>query len=425
MNICLVSDEFPPDHDFGGISTITENLAIGFSKKGHRVFVITRKLSSLRYQEEKSLYAIEKFQNHDNINIVRIQLLFPYRGMNFFYFIFPFGIIRNFISKVVPEFWYILEWNLAVLISFREISKKHDIKIVHTPGHHLGGLFISCVSNIPVIVQIQGWKMLHVKYVGKRRSLDLFLVDVLEKYYISRATDYFFASNFLNKLALKWLKNKKVRNNVIPNPYNGKIFRYEAKSIRKTFPKFILFVGRLQDRKGADKLLHAFLQMSKRFQKLELWLVGRDTETFFIEGRRVNLKTYLSLIDVEEGLKSKIKFLGQKSQRELVLYFTNCLFFVMPSLYEPFGLVAVEAMACGSAVIATRVGGTSDFITHNKEGILIEPQVRKIVSASENLIKDKELRIKLGRAAKSRVSSYCETDVVCTEILNLYNEHVQ
>jgi glycosyltransferase involved in cell wall biosynthesis len=98
----------------------------------------------------------------------------------------------------------------------------------------------------------------------------------------------------------------------------------------------------------------------------------------------------------------------------------------VPSLWEGFGYAAAEAMASGTAVVASRAGGLAEIVEDGKSGILVEPGNRdELARAIASLIEDPERRARIGAQARSRIVSEYSTATVCARMENLYREAIQ
>ena len=111
----------------------------------------------------------------------------------------------------------------------------------------------------------------------------------------------------------------------------------------------------------------------------------------------------LKALSHELGIADRVTFTGAVSHAKIPQYYNAADVFVLPSHHESFGLVALEAMACGTPVVASRVGGLTSFISDGLTGYLIpwrcpEPFARRI----ETLLSNPILRNTMGRAARSR-----------------------
>jgi len=125
--------------------------------------------------------------------------------------------------------------------------------------------------------------------------------------------------------------------------------------------KLILFVGRLTHQKGCEYLIRAIPQISKQF-KVKLVVVGDGSY-------RGELETLAKTVNGQ-----KIRFAGFLPDNDLSELFLCADVMVIPSVYEPFGVVALEAMAAGLPVVASNVDGLGEVIVHEKNGVLVFPK---------------------------------------------------
>lgn len=186
----------------------------------------------------------------------------------------------------------------------------------------------------------------------------------------------------------------------------------------------ILFVGRIQPLKGIDTLIRALALVKQREPAVApnicVSIIGGDpnpdselelTEFARLESLRASL-----------GLGDLVTFLGAKDQDTLVYYYSAAEILVMPSHYESFGMVALEAMACGTPVIASDVGGLSFSIEDGFNGYLVpgrNPQAMadKIIL----LLKHRILRDQLGEQARTWVKRYSWVNIA-EEILEGFEQ---
>lgn len=104
------------------------------------------------------------------------------------------------------------------------------------------------------------------------------------------------------------------------------------------------------------------------------------------------------------GIEAHVRWLGVLPQVELPRYYGAADVFVLPSRYELFGIVMLEAMACGVPVVATRFGGLAEVIAHGETGFLVDPtDTTELAEAIEALVCNGELRGEMGRRARRAV----------------------
>ena len=159
--------------------------------------------------------------------------------------------------------------------------------------------------------------------------------------------------------------------------------------------KILLYVGRIEPLKGLDLLVETAAQMDSQ-DGVRVMVVGAD-----VNGDR-ELDRVKQLVR-ERDLEDKIDFVGQVDHKELPLYYNAADVCVVPSYYESFGLVALEAMACGTPVVATRVGGLSTIIQHGRTGYLQSWRCPEAFANSvEMIVSSNGLQQSLGEAARKR-----------------------
>jgi D-inositol-3-phosphate glycosyltransferase len=177
--------------------------------------------------------------------------------------------------------------------------------------------------------------------------------------------------------------------------------------------RIVLFVGRLEPLKGIDILINAAALLESDVD-CSVLIVGGD------EASRSQLKRLQELARTR-GIEQRVAFAGAVDHERLPLYYNAADVCVVPSHYESFGLVAVEAMASGVPVVASRVGGLAGTVKDGETGYLIpwlcpEPFAERI----ELLLDNDPLRLNLGEAAREAVGRY-RWENVAGSILDLYH----
>lgn len=175
---------------------------------------------------------------------------------------------------------------------------------------------------------------------------------------------------------------------------------------------YIAYMGRIDVyMKGIDILLDAFNQIEDKNIKLKI--AGR--------GKEKDINTVKEMIE-KLNLKNRVDFLGNLTEEEKKKYLSSSMFVVMPSRFEGWGIVAIEAQACEKAVIGTDIPGLKDAIKDGETGILVEPDnPSALMLAMQSLIEDKEKRLRLGRKGKHWAKNF-KWDNIAEEQLEFYKE---
>ena len=232
---------------------------------------------------------------------------------------------------------------------------------------------------------------------------------------IVRLADRVVAANVVERAHLAWYYGASTdRIAVIPCGVDTELFRpmpqVEAKRLLALPPDpLLLYVGRLQPIKGLETLLDAMTALDGAAQLL---IVGGDQDEPE-NGHADYLRERVSVL----GLRERVSFLGAQPQERLRLFYAAADATVMPSYYESFGMVALEAMACGSPVIASRVGGLTTTVRDGVTGFLVpEGDAAALAERVALLLEDRGRRAALGREAQRWAAEHrwpCVAEAVC------------
>jgi glycosyltransferase involved in cell wall biosynthesis len=253
----------------------------------------------------------------------------------------------------------------------------------------------------------------HSDIVRQKKTLVLFkpfLIRFLKKAdKIITAT----AQNIENSVFLRRFKDKC---EVIPFGISTKQFQLndgikkKVENIHKEYgPRIVLFVGRLIYYKGIQ-----FLVQAMRNVDAKLLIIGEGP-----------LKYSMTNLARELSIENKIIFLGKVDSQDLPAYYHACKVFVLPSVVktEAFGIVQLEAMACGKPVVNTAIPSGIPYVSIDKKtGITIPPgDINSLAEAINTLLDNEILREKYGRQALIRVQNYFTMEKMIEKVYQVYN----
>jgi glycosyltransferase involved in cell wall biosynthesis len=282
-----------------------------------------------------------------------------------------------------------------------ELKKRQGIKQVHT-YHSLGAVKYNCINKIPAIAATR--------------------LEV-EKACLETA-DRIIATSPQEREHMRELVSERGNIQIIPCGTDiskfGSISRSEAR-LRLGLPKsslVVLYAGRFDRRKGIETLVRAMgKSIFPGLADIRLIIVGgsRPGQSDGIERERIE-----GIVE-ELGLKPFTFFPGQLDHDTLRYYYAAANLCVVPSHYEPFGLVAIEAMASGTPVIASRVGGLQFTVVHEKTGLLCPPQDEDaFAQAIDQILSRHQWQHKLGKVARKRVENLFSWYGVAENLGDLY-----
>ncbi len=322
----------------------------------------------------------------------------------------------NFLDYILTRFHIFPEMQTFSLRSFFYIKKLLKTKrydIIHDVNTLGWGLLLMKFYNIPIISTIhhpltkdREADLMRDKTLWDKLTTLLFYPIVMQKFVINRIDKVITSfGEGVNELNRAFNVNKKK----VTVVYNGMDIHLFQNTGCKREENSILFVGNTEDyKKGIEYLLQALVLLPV-YVKLTIVDEGPPLKE--------NAWSYIEKL----GLEDRVVFTGKVSNEELVELYSEKSILVMSSLYEGFGLPAVEAMSCMTPVVATRVGALSEVVTE-ETGILVDPyNPKQLKDAICMLIKDNALRIKMGKAGRAHVLKHFSWQAATSNTLIVYN----
>ncbi|HAM37923.1 MAG TPA: glycogen synthase [Elusimicrobia bacterium] len=299
--------------------------------------------------------------------------------------------------------------SINLLSQMEEIDS--DVVHTHTWYGHFGGLLTKILYDIPFVATshslepLRPWKE---DQLGHGYQLSTWI----EKIGIESADKVIAVSNLMKQDILKFFNVKPEKIEVI---YNGvDLNKWQQTPLNTSLKKeygiaddYILFVGRPTPQKGMEYLIDASDDIPCQ---IVLGATGADTKDYE-EAMTKKVEKKKNIVWIHKLLK----------EEEYIQLYSSAKIFICPSIYEPFGIINLEAMACKTPVIASATGGILEVVIPEETGILVEPKNSKqIADAVNRLLKDESLRNKFGLNGRARVEKYFSWENIAKQTKKLY-----
>lgn len=385
MNILIVTPYFPPLT--GGVATYVDLCGRLLRRRGHQVSVIVLGASHLITP-----------RNNDNFpRVYDFYLRPPW---------VPAAPIRGFIAFLV--------YFVPTLLKLAWFLKKQDIELImiEYPVPDMYYFYVlKPLMKLKLIVGIHGDDILSLHLLLR---YERWLVKRM-----ARGANWLLAhSSSLMSQAERLVGHLNGNRSYLPCGIETNELRALAKKDIAQFAvpmrPYVLTVAKLYERKGLDVLLHAVEKISETVSGYRFVIVGDGPE-------ELALKT----LAVQLGIGDIVIFVGELQKEQIAKLYHHSEFFVLPSRSEPFGIVLLEAMAFGKAVIGTKVGGIPEFVTDGLNGILVPPNDPAILAESIILlINNPELRSKIAKNGFDLVERQYDFRVIVGRYVELFQKIV-
>ena len=291
----------------------------------------------------------------------------------------------------------------------KEAIKEHDFDIIEATSNRGVACSISFEKKKPpIFTRVSTTMKQSFAYEGKTVDLNYRLASYLECSQIRRS-DYLVTHSQCHATEIGNLHGiNPDKFSIIPHAIESAPSKNNKIKIHYDSIK-ILFVGRMEPRKGFDTLLRAIPKVIKRFSNVHFDFCGSSHKSILDEAKK--------RLPSESG----VTFHGYVERNDLDEFYKNCDVFVAPSNYESFGIIYLEAMRFGKPIVACDSGGTPEVVENEISGILVPPgDAEKLANAIIRLCKSESLRKKMGQAGQSRISKFYSLDKLGEATLNHY-----
>jgi glycosyltransferase involved in cell wall biosynthesis len=355
----------------GGVDSSLKVLAQGLIKKGHKVSFLY--ITSSEVPENKT---IKIYQT-------------------------PAGNIHYYLSKFLPlgslsRTLRSLEVSAAFCKKLLQIISTEKPDIVEVPEMFIPRFLL---KKIPVIIRLHSADWTWREFLGERQRLSEKIDICLESKTLKKAAGISSPDIFLKEYVSRKCKVEK-EIVVIPYAIDIEKFKPGLKDPRPT----ILFVGRIERRKGAHLLLRAIPEILIRFPNARFIFAGQLCDDVKSEVEKV---------------KNKIELLGVISHDSLVQWYQQAWILVAMSLWDNSPNTIYEAMACETPVVANPVGGIPELVDSERTGFLVNSQL-EMTGAILRLLENSDLRTSMGRESRKKVLSHYSLDFISHQTLDYY-----
>ena len=303
----------------------------------------------------------------------------------------------------------------------RQVLKEHrkqPFDLIDVPDHLAEGLF-STYLNIPIVTRLHTPFSLIVdlNLNNYKKDLSFILIKQMEKLALNRSTILYAPCMDLVRRCKDLFKINLVPIKIFNYPLDFNIFK-PFQEIKISNGKRILFIGRLEQRKGIETIAATFCKLSKLYPDCTLTLVGNDTPN--IKGFS-SAKSYLKNQFQENECLSQVSFFDPVPISNLPTIFADHDIVWVPSLYDNYPLICLEAMACAKALIVSDAGGLPEIIKHNETGLIFQAgDPDALLIQTLTLIENPHLFAQFGLNARKFIEKNCSSDAIYGSTLDLY-----
>jgi glycogen synthase len=393
LTICFTSKECPP-RDHGGVGRYSYDLAAGIAALGHDVHLVTSSADA---------------STIDFADGVWLHRLAPW-------------------DPWIPELEGVaLAPNLAHATAiYHEIARIHartPVDLVSAPLWLCEGVVCALDRRFPTVLTLMtAMKTIASMHPSWSASAQVAQLIELEHCTVARARHIHAISEAILEKTRRDYRVHATDTFVVP---------LGVRDRRADFPRRagggrtrILFVSRLERRKGVDLFLQAAVAILAKRSDVEFVLVGKDTpHTEMPESYR---QAFARDHGATPAIAGGVTFVGEVPEDRLYQYYADADVFCLPSRYESFGLVLLEAMMFGRPVVATRVGGIPEVVEDGGSGLLVDvDDVPALVTALEAMLDDAALRNRLGQRSRALFEERFTMSVMARDTLAAYRRVIE
>lgn len=384
MRILMLSWEFPP-RSVGGLSQHVHDLATALTQAGEEVHLIT--------------CAAEKAQPKEVVNGINVYRVNPY-------------------NLSAPDF---LTWVLQLNLSMVEyavslINSMADLDLIHAHDWLVAysGRALKQAYKVPLIATIHATE--YGRNQGLHNDLQRYIGDV-EWWLVYEAWRVIVCSSYMAKELQRVFQAPSDKLRIVPNGVDLQRYQQTGRKLsRLSFAapeeKIVLFVGRLVQEKGVHLLIEAIPKILHYYSGVKFVIAGRGPAEDYLKNKAMDL-----------GVANRVYFTGYIDDETRDFLYRQAAVAVFPSFYEPFGMVVLEAMAAMCPVVVAEVGGLSEIVTHEANGLKF--YAGNCSSLADNVLRllyEPDLASRLAATAKQEIHKLYTWQEIARQTQAVYAE---
>ncbi|HEY6231366.1 MAG TPA: glycosyltransferase family 4 protein [Pyrinomonadaceae bacterium] len=395
MNICFATLSYPRNGSANsGVGSQVQTIAHSLIDAGHNVSVL-------------NLTTKEETRETDDRGVE----IYNVRSGNLHWFASKLPFVGKALALPLRE----IEYAVAVWRGVRRANSVRKLDLIE--GCETGMLLVTLLrGKTPVIIRLHGEKYTFDKYTpGRSLTAGVRLSRMLQRVALRRASVLVSPSRGHAREIARELRHHETSIRIIPNATN--LIEPRAPRTGNDNPT-VLFAGRLEPVKGILVLLEAAAEVVKQLPMTRFVLAGNSHPALPLENLESSIRDY--------RLEKNVMQVGALKKGELESWYRRASLCVVPSHYESFGLVALEAMAAGLPVVATRVAGLPELVESGMTGLLVEAaDAKSLAAAITRVLNDPVSAAAMGTAARERVREKFLVSQNAPLNLSLYQEFLR
>jgi glycosyltransferase involved in cell wall biosynthesis len=407
MNILHVAREYPPSRKRGGIGTYVKQIAEVLDQAGHNVFVICA-------ADNLTDYSVSTEGNR--ITVVRLP------GADFYVGSSLAARLKNRLRRITHFISY--RWRVAREV--RKLARQHKIDVIEFPEFGAEALIylLSGRRDAPVVIRIHGPTALDN---SQGRLASIFSSPIVrlralpEHIALRRADAITYNSAGMRSVMTPLLKSFRGPQAIIHNCIDLESLPSLTSETARPRPSRsleVVYAGTVVVHKGVVELVEAVRLLRERGLDINLTLAGAYGA--------LGAQLYRRAI-TDPDYSAWLRVSGRVDRQKLFQMFANADVVALPSWWEPFGLVCIEAMAVGALVVGSSSGGMREIITDGVDGFLVAPRSPEALAdcLAKAVALEERRRAEISAEAKKTVAARFNASQMCADSLAFYRDLIR